>query len=82
MRYAILIIHLLSIYIETWHAYIYSINAYVRYHIKHSHIERRGTPRLYVCVEMMCKLWMIVWGLENNLYIREIINKTCNYEGL
>lgn len=47
-----------------------------------TYIETRHATSLRVCVEMMCKLWMIVWGLENNLYIREIINKTCNYEGL
>ena len=29
VRYAILIIHLLSIYIETWHAYIYYQSMYM-----------------------------------------------------
>lgn len=63
---------------------IYIINQYIcAFPYKtFTYIETRHATSLRVCVEMMCKLWMIVWGLENNLYIREIINKTCNYEGL
>ena len=40
-----------------------------------TYIETRHATSLRVCVEMMCKLWMIVWGLENNLYIRELFTK-------